>query len=379
MDFQFSEEQQMIEDHAREFAQRVIAPGAAHRDETSTFDRQLLSQLAENGFLGMLVPEAYGGSAMGYTNYVLVNRQLATACASTAVITGVCNLTASAIDEFGSEELKKEILPEICSAKGQHAAAFCLSEPHCGSDAAALKATARREGDEYILNGTKQWITNGAMSGWYLVMARTAEGASGISAFMVPKGTPGLVIGKKEDKMGQRGSDRVQVILETCRVPSRFRVGDEGIGFRMAMTALDGGRIGIGALSLGVGTAALNEALVYLNEREAFGKPLSRLQALQNMVADMATELEAAWLLTLRAALMKDAGKSVTKEASMAKVFASEACAKAVDLSLQIHGGYGYVKEYPIERLYRDARITRIYEGTSEIQRVVIAREVLNR
>lgn len=378
MDFLLSEEQQLIEDHAREFAQRVVAPGARQRDEEARFDRELLPQLAENGFLGMLVPEAYGGAAMGYFNYALMARQIAQACASTAVAVGVCNLTASAVDQFGSEELKTEILPEICGAKGNQAAAFCLSEPHCGSDAAALKATARRDGDHYVLNGTKQWITNGAMAGWNLVMARTGEGSRGISAFMVPAGTPGLVIGKKEDKLGQRGSDTVQLILENCRISERYLVGEEGIGFKIAMTALDGGRIGIGALSVGIGTAALNEALNYMAERQAFGKPLSRFQALQCMVADMATELEAAWLLTLRAAQLKDQGRPMTKEASMAKVFASEACGKAVDLSLQIHGGYGYVKDYDIERLYRDARVARIYEGTSEVQRIVIAREVLN-
>ena len=377
MNFQLSEEQQMLVDMARQFAAQQVAPGAEHRDLTSTFPSDLIEPLAEQGFLGMLVPEADGGSDMGYVNYALALAEIAQACASTAVTMAVNNLTASAVATFASDELRAEVLPDLCSGTGGKVGAFALSEPHCGSDAAALRTKAERDGDEYVINGSKQWITNGSHASWVLVMARTGEGNKGISAFLVRGDAPGLIIGPEERKMGLKGSNTVPLTLENVRVNARYRVGEEGIGFRIAMDALDGGRIGIGSQALGIGRAALNEAARYMEERQAFGKPLTRHQALQFMIADIGTDLEATRLLMLKAASLRDQGEPMTQAASMCKVYASEACCRAVDSALQIHGGYGYVKDYAIERLYRDARVTRIYEGTSEIQRVVISRNVL--
>ena len=377
MNFQLSEEQQMLVDMARQFAAQQVAPGAEHRDQHSAFPADLIGPLAEQGFLGMLVPEADGGSEMGYVNYALALAEIAQACAATAVTMAVNNLTASAVATFASADLRAEVLPDLCSGTDGKVGAFALSEPHCGSDAAALRTRADRDGDVYVLNGSKQWITNGAHASWILVMARTGEGTKGISAFLVPGDADGLIIGPEEKKMGLKGSNTVPLTLENVRVPERYRVGDEGIGFRIAMDALDGGRIGIGSQALGIGRAALAEAARYMEERKAFGKPLNRHQALQFMIADIGTDLEATRLLMLKAASLRDQGEPMTQAASMCKVFASEACCRAVDSALQIHGGYGYVQDYAIERLYRDARVTRIYEGTSEIQRVVISRNVL--
>jgi alkylation response protein AidB-like acyl-CoA dehydrogenase len=377
MNFDLDEEQLMLVDMARQFAATRVAPGAAERDETSTFPSELILPLAEQGFMGMLVPEEHGGSAMGYVNYALALAEIARGCASTAVTMAVNNLTASAVATYASDELKAEVLPDLCLARGGKVGAFALSEPHCGSDAAALKTRAERVGDDYILNGSKQWITNGAFASWILVMARTGEGPKGISAFVVPGDADGLIVGPAEKKMGLKASNTVSLTLENLRIPARYLVGDEGIGFAIAMNALDGGRIGIGAQSLGIGRAALREAASYMEERSAFGKPLSRHQALQFMIADMGTDLEATRLFMLKAASLRDAGLPMSQIASMCKVFASESCCRAVDAALQIHGGYGYVKEFAIERLYRDARVTRIYEGTSEIQRVVISRNLL--
>jgi alkylation response protein AidB-like acyl-CoA dehydrogenase len=377
MRLELTEEQQLIQSSAREFARRTVAPGAAERDETGEFPSHLMQPLAEMGFMGMLVAEEFGGSGMGYVNYSLALAEIARGCASTSVTMGVNNLTGSAIDHWGSEALKREVLPNICAAAGGKPAAFALSEAHCGSDAAALTTRARRDGDHYVIDGSKQWITSGAFASYVLVMARTGEGRDGISAFVVDGDSPGMTAGAAEKKMGLKGSNTVPLTFENVRVPAARLLGQEGDGFRIALHALDGGRIGISAQSLGIGLAAIGEATQYMSQRKAFGKTIDRLQALQFMIADAATEMEAARLLMLRAADLRDRGQPMTQEAAMAKLFASEACGRAVDSCLQIHGGYGYVKEFPIERLYRDARVTRIYEGTSEIQRVVIARAVL--
>jgi alkylation response protein AidB-like acyl-CoA dehydrogenase len=377
MRLELTEEQQLVQDSAREFAKRIVAPGAAERDETGRFPSDLMEPLAEMGFMGMLVSENFGGSGMGYVNYSLALAEIARGCASTAVTMGVNNLTASAIDHWGSDALKSEVLPRMCAAAGGKPAAFALSEAHCGSDAAALTTSARRDGDYYVLDGSKQWITSGAYASYVLVMARTGEGSGGISAFVVDGDAPGMSAGPAEQKMGLKGSNTVPLMLEDVRVPASRLLGQEGDGFRIAMHALDGGRIGISAQSLGIGLAAVGEATRYMSERKAFGKTIDRLQALQFMIADAATELEASRLLMLQAADLRDRKQPMSKQAAMAKVFASEACGRAVDSCLQIHGGYGYVKEFAIERLYRDARVTRIYEGTSEVQRVVIARSVL--
>jgi alkylation response protein AidB-like acyl-CoA dehydrogenase len=308
---------------------------------------------------------------------VLAMMEISQACASTAVTMAVNNMVAETIVRFGTQQQKRRYVPEITSGRFA-AASYALSEPHSGSDAAALRTSAKRDGEGWILNGSKQWITSGDQAGVIIVWARTGgPGSKGISCFLVEGGAPGLHVGKHEDKMGLRASTTVSLSFEDLRLPATSMLGEEGQGFAIAMRALDGGRVGIASQAVGIGTAALEAAVKYAKDRQAFGQPIANYQAIRFMLADVATELDAARLLTLRAAALKEAGKPFSREASMAKLFASEKANKACDIGVQIHGGYGYIDEFPAERHYRDARVTTIYEGTSEVQRIVIAREVL--
>lgn len=378
--FQPNEAQALVRDTARNYAQRVLAPLAAQLDREARFPREQLRQLAELGLMGVNVPEEFGGAAAGATAYALAMMEIAQGCASTAVTMAVNNMVAETLVRYGSAEQKRRYVPEITSGRFA-AASYALSEPHCGSDAAALRTTASREGALWVLNGSKQWITSGDQAGVLIVYARTGtvEGhpSKGISCFLVEAGARGLHVGKHEDKMGLRASSTVSIAFEDLRVPSSALLGAEGQGFAIAMSALEGGRVGIAAQSVGIGTAALQEAAKYARERHAFGHPIGEYQAVRFMLADAATELEAARLLTLRAAGLKEAGRPFRREGSMAKLSASEAANRACDIAVQVHGGYGYIDEFPAERHYRDARVTTIYEGTSEVQRIVISREVL--
>ena len=376
--FDLSEEQQLIQQTARDFARRELEPMAHKRDEEQIFPTEELARLAELGLMGVNVPEEYGGAEAGVVAYSLAISELARGCPSTTVAVAVTNMVAEVICHYGSPEQREKHVNAITS--GEYCcAAFALSEPHSGSDASALKTTARRSDGGWVLNGTKQWITSGDHAGVIVVWARTSDapGHKGISTFLVEQGTPGMEVGKHENKMGIRGSTTVPLIFEDCEIPADAIMGADGQGFPVAMTALDGGRIGIGSQSVGIGMAALDEARKYALERQAFGRPIGALQAIQWMIADSAVELDAARLLTLRAAWLKENKRIFTREASMAKVYGSEMANRICYRALQIHGGYGYVKEYPIERLTRDARVTTIYEGTSEIQRLVIARALL--
>ena len=376
--FELTEEQLLIQQMARDFATRELAPMAFERDAQELFPTKELAMLAELGLMGVNVPEQYGGAEAGVVAYSLAISELARGCTSTTVAVAVTNMVAEVICQYGSEEQKEKYVPRITGGE-YSCAAFALSEPQCGSDASGLKTTARRTDSGWVLNGTKQWITSGDHAGVMVVWARSNDraGSKAISTFLVEQGAPGLVVGKHENKMGLRGSTTVPLTFEDCEVPHSALMGAEGGGFPVAMTALDGGRVGIGSQSVGIAQAALDEAKRYALERQAFGKPIATKQAIQWMLADSATELDAARLLTLRAAWLKEHKRPFTREASMAKVYASEAANRICYRALQIHGGYGYVKEYPIERLTRDARVTTIYEGTSEIQRLVIARLLL--
>ncbi len=375
--FELNETQRMVQQSARSYAQKALAPIAAALDREGRFPREQLRELAELGLMGVNVPEEFGGAAAGAVSYVLAMMEISQACASTAVIMAVTNMVVETIVHFGSQEQKQRYVPEITSGRVA-AASYALSEPHTGSDAAALSTNARRDGGGWVLNGSKQWITSGDQAGVIIVWARTGgPGSKGSSCFLLEGGAPGLHIGKHEDKMGLRASPTVSLSFEDLRLPASAMLGAEGQGFAIAMRALDGGRVGIGAQAVGIGTAALEDAVRYAKDRQAFGQPIANFQAIRFLLADVATELDAARLLTLRAAALKEAGKPFTREASMAKVFASEKANKAADIGVQIHGGYGYLDEFPAERHYRDARATTIYEGTSEIQRIVIAREVL--
>jgi alkylation response protein AidB-like acyl-CoA dehydrogenase len=323
------------------------------------------------------VPERYGGAEAGAVAYALAMMEIAQGCASTAVSMAVNNLVAETIVRFGTEDQKKRYVPEITSGRFV-AASFGLSEPHAGSDAGALRTTATPDGAEYVINGNKQWITSGDQAGVIIVWARTGEpGTRGITAFLVEGGSKGLHLGRHEEKMGLRASSTVSLAFEDLRVPASAMLGPLGRGFPIALTALDSGRVGIACQAIGIGTAALAAAVRYAKDRHSFGQPIARHQAIQFMLADVATELEAATLLALRAAALKEAGKPFTREGSMAKVFGTEKANKACDVAVQVHGGYGYIDEFPVERHYRDARITTIYEGSSEIQRMVIARHLL--
>ncbi|MEA3435389.1 MAG: acyl-CoA dehydrogenase [Thermodesulfobacteriota bacterium] len=377
MSIKLTDEQLMIQTMVRDFAREVIAPTAAERDKTKEFPGDNLKQLGELGFMGMMVPPEYNGSGADTISYVLALSEVAYSCASTAVVMSVHNsIVCESILKYGTEDQKQRFLKPL--ATGEIIGAFALTEPNAGSDPVRQTAKAVRDGDSYILNGTKRFITTGKNAGVVIVTVKTDETKrhKGISAFLVKKGTPGFTVGPLEDKMGLRGSDTVDLLFEDCRVPAEDMLGEEGEGFKIAMTGLDGGRIGISAQSVGVAQAALDAAVQYAKEREQFGQSISRFQGLRWMVADMATNIEAARQLMLSASAMKDRGENYTAQASMAKLFSSEMVNKVTATALQIHGGYGYIKEYPVERYYRDARVFTIYEGTSEIQRIVISNHV---
>ena len=375
--FELTEAQQLVRDTAHNYAQKTLAPIAGQLDREGRFPQEQLAELAELGMMGVNIAEEYGGAQAGAVAYALAMMEIAQGCASTAVTMAVNNLVAETIALHGSEAQKKRYLPEITSGRFV-AASFGLSEPHAGSDAAALRTTARLDGSEYVINGSKQWITSGDQAGVIIVWARTGvEGPKGISSFLVEGGAKGLHVGRHEDKMGLRASSTVSLSFEDVRVPANAMLGPEGRGFPIALGALDSGRVGIACQAVGIGTAALDSAVRYAKERHSFGQPIANYQAIRFALADVATALDAARLLALRAAAFKEAGRSFTREGAMAKVFATEKANKACDVAVQVHGGYGYIDEFPAERHYRDARITTIYEGSSEIMRIVIGRHLL--
>jgi alkylation response protein AidB-like acyl-CoA dehydrogenase len=378
MHFEFTEEQLMIRQAAHDFAQTELKPGVIERDEHQKFPAEQVKKMGELGFLGMMVSPQYGGSGMDVISYVLVMEELSKIDASASVVVSVNNsLVCYGLEKYGTEEQKQKYLVPL--AKGEVIGAFCLSEPEAGSDATSQRTTAIDMGDHYLLNGTKNWITNGNSASTYLVMAQTdaSKKHHGINALIVERGMDGFTIGPKENKMGIRGSDTHSLMFTDVKVPKENRIGDEGFGFKFAMSTLEGGRIGIASQALGIASGAHELAVQYAKERKAFGKTIADLQAIQFKLADMATEIEAARLLCLKAAWLKDHGQPYAQASSMAKLFASEVAMRTTIEAVQIHGGYGFVKEYHVERLMRDAKITQIYEGTSEIQRIVISREVL--
>ncbi|RMF67759.1 MAG: acyl-CoA dehydrogenase [Calditrichaeota bacterium] len=380
MDFQLTEEHKLIQQTAREFAQNEVAKDAAERDKLEKFPEQHVKKMGELGFMGMMVDPKYDGGGMDTISYVLVLEELAKADASVAVVCSVNNsLVCYGIEAFGTEAQKERYLRPL--AKGAKLGAFCLSEPGSGSDASAMKTTAVLQGDHYILNGTKNWITNGMYADYYIMTALTdpSQRHHGISTFIVEKDFPGFGVGKKERKLGIRSSDTVSIIMEDCRVPKENLLGEESEGFKIAMKTLDGGRIGIAAQALGIAQASLEAAIGYAKERVQFGKPIASYQAIQFMLADMETRIDAARLLTFKAAWKKDHNQPFSTDAAKAKLFAAEAAVDASTKAVQIHGGYGYLKDYPVERFMRDSKITEIYEGTSEIQRLVIARSLLGK
>ncbi|WP_102867832.1 acyl-CoA dehydrogenase family protein [Pseudovibrio exalbescens] len=376
MDFQLTEEQTAIADMASAFSRDELAPHAKQWDETSFFPIDTLRKAAELGMAGLYVPADVGGSELGRLDAALIFEELSKGCTSTAAFLSIHNMAAGMIDRFGSEDLRQKFLPRMCTM--DLIASYCLTEPGSGSDAAALRTKARREGDEYVLNGSKAFISGGGVSDLYLVMVRTGEdGPAGISCVIVEKGTPGLSFGANEDKMGWRSQPTAQVNFENCRIPVTNRIGEEGDGFKIAMVGLDGGRLNIGACSLGAAQACLDLAVQYMGERTQFGRHLNQFQALQFKVADMATELEAARLLLHKAAFLLDAKDArATKMAAMAKRLATDTGFKVVNEALQLHGGYGYLKDYPLERYLRDVRVHQILEGTNEIMRLIVSREI---
>jgi alkylation response protein AidB-like acyl-CoA dehydrogenase len=375
---ELTDEQQMIRDVAKEFAANEIKPFASGLDKEGKFPQDLVKKMADLGFMGIFIPEGYGGSGMDTLSYVLALEEICKACASTGVIMSVNNsLVCEPIYRFGSEEQKKTYLPPL--ARGEKLGCFSLSEPAAGSDAGSIKATAVRDGKHYVINGTKNWVTNGPEADVIILFASTdlLKRHHGVTAFIVDKETPGIVVGKVEHKLGIKASSTSQIIFDGCRVPTQNRLGEEGEGFKIAMRTLDGGRIGIGTQAVGIAQAAFEEAVTYSKERESFSQLISNFQGIQFMLADMATRIEAARLLVWQAARMKDRKMKFTKQAAMAKLFASETAMWVTTKAIQIHGGYGYTTDYPVERHFRDAKITEIYEGTSEIQRIVIANQVL--
>jgi len=378
MHFELSEEHLMIRDAARDFARTELLPGVIDRDNEQKFPADGVKKMGELGFLGMMTNPAYNGGGMDTISYVLAMEEISKIDASASVIMSVNNsLVCWGLEKFGTEEQKQKYLTRLST--GEIIGAFCLSEPEAGSDATSQRTTAVDRGDHYLLNGTKNWITNGGTASVYLVMAQTdaSKGHRGINCLIVEKGMDGFIVGKKEDKLGIRGSDTHSLMFTDVKVPKENRIGEEGFGFKFAMKTLSGGRIGIAAQALGIASGALELAAKYATERKAFGKPISEHQAISFKLADMATKVEAARLLVLKAAWLKDQGQNFDKESAMAKLYASEVAMEATVEAVQIHGGYGFVKEYHVERLMRDAKITQIYEGTSEIQRIVIGRAVL--
>lgn len=378
MNFNLSEEHLMIRDAARDFAQNELLPGVIERDTNQTFPHEQIKQLGELGFMGMMVDPNYGGSGLDTLSYVLAMEELSKIDASASVVVSVNNsLVCWGLDTYGTEEQKAKYLPKL--AAGEHIGAFCLSEPEAGSDATSQSTTAVDMGDHYLLNGTKNWITNGGSCEIALVIAQTdrEKGHCGINVLIVEKGMDGFVVGQKEDKLGIRGSDTHTLLFNDVKVPKENRIGEDGFGFKFAMKTLSGGRIGIAAQALGIAQGALDLALAYSKERKTFGKPIHDHQAIAFKLADMEMKVEQARLLVYKAAWLKDQGMPYDKESAMAKLAASEAAMWVSTEAVQVHGGYGYVKEYHVERLMRDAKITQIYEGTSEIQRIVISRDLI--
>ncbi|MBT3216517.1 MAG: acyl-CoA dehydrogenase [Candidatus Marinimicrobia bacterium] len=379
MNFDLTEEQLLIQKTAKEFAKEHLEPGVIDRDETCTFPKEQIALMADLGFMGMMVPEEYGGAGLDAVSYVVALEEIAAIDASASVIMSVNNsLVSQLIIHFGSDDQKTKYLPDIANATTL--GAFSLSEPQSGSDAGNMRTFAERKNGNYILNGTKNWVTNGLSSGLVIVMAVTEKnvGNKGISAFIVEKGINGFSTGKKEDKMGIRGSDTCELYFENCEVPADSIIGNEGDGFKIALGTLDGGRVGIATQALGIARAAMEKSVAYAKERKQFKKPIAEFGAIQSKLARMATNINAARLLIMNAAHLKDEHKPFSKEAAMAKVFASRVSMEASTDCVQIFGGYGYMREYGVERLMRDAKITQIYEGTSEIQEMVIARSLLH-
>ncbi|QGU95482.1 acyl-CoA dehydrogenase [Clostridium bovifaecis] len=378
MDFKFTDAQLMLQKVAREFAENEVGPIAAEIDKTGRFPRETFDKMTKIGFTGIGTPVEYGGSGGNDIDKVIVVSEIAKKCGATAAILSIHTIFAQVLQKFGTEEQKQKYLPQVTS--GGCLGAFALTEPNAGSDAGAAKTTAILDGDEYVLNGTKCFISGGGQAQHLLIFALTdpTKGLKGLSCILVEKGTPGFTIGKIEEKMGIHGSETVELIFDNCRVPKENLVGKEGKGFMMAMTALDGARIGVAAQALGIAEGALEESVKYMKERVQFGKPLTALQGLTWYISDMATKIEAARWLVYYAAHLKATGQPHTKEAAMAKINAAETARFVTNLALQVHGGYGYMKDYPLERMYRDAKITEIYEGTSEIHKLVISRAVLS-
>lgn len=378
MNFDFTEDHKMIRDSAREFAQEVIAPSSVERDIKAEFPTDIVKQLGELGFMGMMVSNDYGGAGLDTISYVLALIEISKVDASVGVIMSVNNsLVCFGLERYGTDYIKENFLTPL--AKGEKLGAFCLSEPEAGSDATNQRTTAEKQDDHYVVNGIKNWITNGISADYFLVMATTdkSKAHKGISTLVIEKGTEGFSHGRKEDKLGIRSSDTSSLIFENCKVPVKNLVWEEGKGFKFAMNTLNGGRIGIAAQAVGIAEASFEAALKYSKERKAFGNPISKLQAIQFKLSDIAVKVECARMLTFKAAALKDVGKPYYKEAAMAKLYSSKIAVECALEAIQIHGGYGYVREYLVERYLRDAKITEIYEGTSEIQKIVIARALL--
>ena len=378
IDFTLSTEQELIKETAKDFAEKHLLPGVISRDENSEFPREQIKKMGELGFMGMMVPEEWGGSGFDTISYVIAIEEIAAVELATSTIMSVNNsLVCQVLLDNGNVEQKNEFLKPL--ATGNKLGAYSLSEPQSGSDASNMRTYAEKDGNDYIINGTKNWVTSGQNSDIVIFFCLTNKdaGAKGVSAFIIEKGAPGLSIGKKEDKLGIRASDTCEIYFENCRIPAKNRIGDEGQGFSIAMEALGGGRIGIAAQALGLARSALEKSVTYAKERQQFGKSISQFGAIQNKIADIATNVDGSRLLVWQAAHLKDQGKEYIKESSMAKLFASSTAMKAATDCVQIHGGYGYMQEYGVERLMRDAKITEIYEGTSEIQRLVIGRTLL--
>jgi butyryl-CoA dehydrogenase len=373
-----TEEQRLLQRSVREFAEAEVKPLAKELDETGHFPRETFRKAAELGLTGVAFPEQYGGAGMDHVSYTIMIEEISRVCASTGVILSVQNsLFCDPIFRFGTEEQKKKFL--VPFARGERIGCYALTEPQAGSNAAALRTKAVRKGDTYVINGTKAWITNGGAADAAIVYVNTQpdKGEKGITALVVEKGTPGFAVGKDEKKLGIHATACTELVFTDCAVPAANRIGEEGEGYRVALSTLDGGRVGIAAQAIGIAQGAFEAALSYAQQREAFGHPIADFQAIQFMLADMATEIDAARLLARKAAWKQDSGARYSMEASIAKLFASEMATRVTHKAIQIHGGYGYSQEYPVERAYRDARITEIYEGTSEIQRLVIAAWVL--
>lgn len=377
MNFDLTEEQAMIRKLAREFAEGEVAPGAAHRDESGEFPKEIIRRMGELGLLGIPFPEEYGGAGGDYVSYALAVEEVSRACGSTGITYAAhVSIGTSPLEYFGTEEQKQKWLVPL--ARGDMLAAFGLTEPGAGSDAAGTQTTAVLNGDHWVINGSKCFITNGSYAGLAVITAVTEKGQGhrGISSFVVPAGTPGFSVGSRYEKMGLRSSDTVELLFNDCRIPAENLLGSPGDGFKQFMVTLDGGRISIGAMAVGIAQACLDASLKYARERVQFGQPISRFQAIQFKLADMATEIELARNMILKAAWLKGMGRPFTRESAMAKLFASEAAVRSALQAIQIHGGYGYMREYAVERYLRDAKLTEIGEGTSEIQRLVIARQM---